>query len=789
MRFLKLYFLFAVAVFFFACSDDDEGPEYMFDREISEYSALYACGSGGTDSTSCFKIRYRYPYHLDDYAGLCVWFGKDIVDDTSKAVSDKQIRDAHDTTNKETYFHKYEKSSRYYDTIDVSNMVAPFIKDGYDTLQVALFSEYTDGGDPGAVQRVVLRFKDIFDPSIVVPDDSVWSKGVLLSWDRPTDQTSFHNPGAATGKIYGYNVVIHAIDRPDEDIRDLKVSVESPAGVDYTGDKIFMRNAQIVHSTKDSVYVKKLERNDKDKNYLRLVVLDGEGYNLQNPKKNHFRMRIEGLRTRSNTNNFEYKVSFSSWDIVGNSSGDDQVSPKNWKGIMTTDSIAPLMPNKIFVEEDSLFPGYAKLDSNNRVRIFWNRGVDPITFKHGITVDSELVIPKKCIPQECYEPVANYIVEYYNKLDKSWSRYSYSDTENRYATRYGRDKNGKFKLDVLDTGSFKGDTIRRVAPGDTIILRVYAVDSSGYKSQELRDTIFVSPGKLGDELKCPAGFVAVSTSDTTSFCMERLEHRGADGKFMTNVLHSEAMDACKEMSASGFEVSLCRERDWELVCLSGGSLSYGVIEEDDSQASDYLFRMCNVSTNDSTIAANIAKRDAGCMNPMGVRDLPGQYQEWVIGRSEDSIAVLKGSSYKIFEGLARESIAYCTNRAFPFYTRPAYTQDTVYLYREGTQVDTAYALDTLRTLFKKLTKSDFKDTLQFYDVIDFNGKVLGTDYSLYVEYKRGGKAWLDSLANGLTYKPTRKEAVFLTGEKRYYREAALFYKSTTIGFRCCAYKK
>lgn len=789
MRLLKLYFLFAVAVFFFACSDDDEGPEYMFDREISEYSVLYECGSGGTDSNSCFKIRYRYPYRLDDYAGLCLWLD-DIIDDTSKAVSDKQIRLAHDTTNKETYFHEYKKTSRYYDTIDVSKMVAPFLKDGYDSLQVALFSEYTDGGDPGAVQHLVLHFKDSFEPSIVVPDDSVWSNGVLLSWDRPTDQTSFHTLGTGTGKIYGYNLVIYAIDRPDEDIRDLKVTVESPAGTDYTGNKIFKRDARI--SMNDSLYVKEIERSDKDKNYLRLVIFDGEGYNLQNPKKNHFRVRIEGLRTRSYLENYEYKIGFSSWDAVGNfsgSEGDTRVNHKNWKGILTTDSIAPLMPNKIFVEEDSLFPGYAKLDSNNRVRIYWNRSVDPITFKHGITIDSELVIPKACNVHECYENVPNYIVEYYNKLDGSWKRYSYSDESNRYATRYGRNKNGKFELDVLDTGSFVGDTIRRVAPGDTVILRILAVDSSGYKSRTLWDSIFVSPGKLGAELKCPKGFVAVSTSDTTSFCMERLEHQDASGKFVTNVLHSEAVAACEAISASGFEVSLCRERDWELACLSGGSLSYGVIEEDDSQASDYLFRMCNVSTNDSAIAADVAKRDAGCMNPMGVRDLPGQYQEWVMGRSKDSVAVLKGSSYKIFEGLDRESIAYCTNRAFPFYTRPAYTQDTVYLYREGTHVDTAYALDTLRTLYKILTKSDFKDTLQFYDVVDFNGKIIGTDYSLYIEYKRGGKAWLDSLANGLTYKPSRKEAVFLTGEKRYYREAASFYKSSTIGFRCCAYKK
>ena len=787
MRFLKLYFLFAVAVFFFACSDDDEGQEFMFDREISEYSVLYECGSGGTDSNSCFKIRYRYPYLLDSYAGLCLWFDTTIVNDTSKAVSDNQIRLAHDTTNEETYFHEYKQSGRYYDTIDVSDKVARYVKEGYDTLQVAMFSEYTDGGDPGAVQHIVLHFKDYFSPSVVVPEDSVWSNGVLLSWDRPTDQTSFHTLGAGTGKIYGYNLIIHAIDRPDEDLRNLKVTVQTPAGIDITGDKLFKRNAQIVHN--DSVYVKEIERSDKDKNYLRLAIFDGEGYNNQNPAKNSFRVIIEGLRTRSTTDNYEYKLGFSSWDIVGNRSGSDQLNPKNWKGIITTDSIAPLMPNKIFVEEDSWFPGYAKLDSNNRVRFYWNRSVDPITFKHGITIDSELVIPKSCRAYECYEPVANYIVEYYNKFDDSWKRNSYSDVENRYGTRYGRNKDGKFKLDVLDTGSFVGDTIRRVAPGDTIILRILSVDSSGYKSETLKDTIFVSPGTLAAELKCPAGFVAVSTSDTTSFCMERLEHRSADGKFVTNVLHSEAVAACEAISASGFEVSLCRERDWELACLSGGSLSYGVIEEDDSEASDYLFRMCNVSTNDSTIAADLAKRDAGCMNPMGVRDLPGQYQEWVMGRSKDSVAVLKGSSYKIFEGLDRESIAYCTNRAFPFYTRPGYTQDTVYLYREGTHVDTAYALDTLRTLYKILTKSDFKDTLQFYDVIDSKGYVIGSDFSLYSEYKKGGKSWLDSLANGLTYKPSRKEAVFLTGEKRYYREAASFYKSPTIGFRCCAYKK
>ena len=786
MRFLKLYFLAALAVFLVACSDDDDGAEFMFDREVSEVSVLYECDSD-TSSEPCFKIRYRYPYRLDDYAGLCVWFGKSIVDDTSKAVSDKQVQMAHDSLNEETYFHEYKKNSRYYDTLDVTAMVSQYIKNGEDTLLVALYSEYSDGGDPGSVQRTVLRFKDNEPPSVVVPEDSVWSKGVMLSWDRPIDQTNMQ--GTGYGKIYGYNIVIYAIDRPEEDLRDLKVTLQAPAGIDYTGDKYYKRGVHIVRNA-DSVYIQEVKSSDKDKNYLRLVVLDGDAYNSEKIAKNHFRLFIEGLRTRSNSEDYEYKVGFSAWDIVGNrsgSEGDSKVSPKDWRGFMTTDSIAPLMPKKIFADDDSLFPGFAKLDSNNRVTVFWSRSVDPLKFNHGIESDSELVISRNCGIQDCYRNVKSYTVEYYNKSNNSWAQYS--DNDNIGATRYKREENGEFKVDVLDTGSFVGYTIRRVPPGDTLILRIHSFDSSGYKSATLEDSIFVSPGALAADLKCPNGFVAVSTSDTTSLCMERFEHRDAKGKFMTNVLHSEAMAACEAISADGFEVSLCRERDWELVCLSGGSLSYGVIEDDDAQASDYLFSICNVSTNDSISAADIAKRDPHCMNPMGVRDLPGQYQEWVRGRSDDTIAILKGSSYKIFQGLDRESVAYCTNRAFPFYTRLGYTQDTVYLYREGTQVDTVYAADTTRTLYKKLTKSDFKDTLQFYDVLDANGKVIGKDYSLYSEYKKGGQAWLDSIANGLQYKPTKVEPVFLTGEKVYNRQAASYYKSSAIGFRCCAYRK
>lgn len=272
--------------------------------------------------------------------------------------------------------------------------------------------------------------------------------------------------------------------------------------------------------------------------------------------------------------------------------------------------------------------------------------------------------------------------------------------------------------------------------------------------------------------------------------MEKFEHRNDSGEFVVNVRHSEAVAACEAVSASGFKVSLCNERDWELVCLSGGSLSYGVLNELSVDASSFLFGYCNVGTNDSISAADISKRNPRCVNPDGIRDLPGQYQEWVIGKSEDTSAVVKGSSFKIYNGLDRESLAYCTNRSFPYFTRPAYSTDTIFLYREGTKVDTLFQADTSRTPYEKkpyLTMKDFKDTLQFFDVLDSNGNSIGTDYALYSEYRKGGDAWLDTLANGLKYVPSEIKVVFLTGEMVPYRLAAFFYKSTTIGFRCCAY--
>lgn len=109
------------------------------------------------------------------------------------------------------------------------------------------------------------------------------------------------------------------------------------------------------------------------------------------------------------------------------------------------------------------------------------------------------------------------------------------------------------------------------------------------------------------------------------------------------------------------------------------------------------------------------------------------------------------------------------------------------MYVNGTTVDTTLTADTTKTLYAILTQKDFKDTLQFFDVKNPETlEVIGEDYALLSEYKKGDSLWLENLAQGLIYEPSRKEVVFLL-KPTSYRAAAAFYKDNSISFRCCAY--
>ena len=174
--FSRLLLLFAFCILAVSCSDEDEGTEFLFDREIMELSVIQGCADEN-DTSACFSVRYRLPIDREDFAYIHVWIDTTVVDDTSKAVSSKQI-------DKATKSIDYSSGTeRVYDTLDLTELVKDYVDQGYDSVQVALFCEYTDG-DPGSVQRVFLHFGDDIPPSRVTVYDSVWTTGALFEWYR-----------------------------------------------------------------------------------------------------------------------------------------------------------------------------------------------------------------------------------------------------------------------------------------------------------------------------------------------------------------------------------------------------------------------------------------------------------------------------------------------------------------------------------------------------------------------------------------------------------------------------
>jgi hypothetical protein len=195
MRFFKFLMLPLLASLLFACSDDDDGTDYPFDREVMEMGTILTCDSKADKGDSCYKVRFRYPMSKEKLESIYLWLGTDVVDDTSKSVSSSDL-DKSDTVVKYS-----SKKNKEFDTIDVTSKIKKMLKKrSYDTLQVAVFCKYSKG-DPGIVQRTFFYLTDHQEPSLVSVRDSVWTFGAWLEWTRPTDQRNFHFPSDISGPI------------------------------------------------------------------------------------------------------------------------------------------------------------------------------------------------------------------------------------------------------------------------------------------------------------------------------------------------------------------------------------------------------------------------------------------------------------------------------------------------------------------------------------------------------------------------------------------------------------
>ncbi len=721
-----------------ACSNDNSSPTYPFERTISEVAVAKTC-------KDCYILRWKHPIEKKDLQNYYVWLDTTVVKDSVQSISQTQIKEASASI---AYSGKGEG-----DSLDLSKLISKYLE--RDSLHIAIWANYA-GNERGAVMHLYAYFGDDVPPSTVYFIDSTAAKSIWINWIRPTDQQDFYYPEDVSGPILGYDISVEAMDK-NENIRNVHVQASlSEQPINSSDLKLFYK----FRKKGRSVVLE--EDQNQNQSFLRFVILDRNGFEINNTLANSWKVEISDLKPEK-----YYKITILAYDSAGN-----QSKPES-KIVSTTDTIPPLIANKFWLYADS-GDGLPRLDSN-RLILFWPRSVDPFESPTPIQLDSSLRIPSG---YQKYREVRKYLIE--QKNGENWEPIArdFVVLEDYYNVRY-KLENNSMKLD--SDGEFISDTLRWILPGDTITLRIRAIDNSGYYSNAWIKTIVVSKGELW-KYKCPQNFVPIKM-DSSVFCMEKLQHN-TEGKFEKNILYEKAKKECEALS-----FRLCTELEWNAACTDGGS-RYGVIEERNFNPNIFLYGYCGVGTGDSVSANNIAKRNKICANRNGVRDLPGQLQEWVTSKGDSGeVPLIKGSSYANFEGASRVELAQCKNRFAPTRIRPKYTTDTAFLYRSGSRIDTLLSRDTTRTLHDILDPSKFEGTILFYSLTDSDGNSLGTDYVDQKEYNnRGGDRYLDVVWQGLKYEgPIEKRKALILGTETI--NAQKFFLDPTVGFRCCVNSK
>jgi hypothetical protein len=734
----KFLVIFALLILF-ACSDENNNPTWPFERSVLEISIA--------KRPSHYLLTWRHPIERRDLQSYYIWIDTTVVKDYHQNISLSQMSLASEIIP--------YNSAGDSDSLDLTSFISEFLE--RDSLHIAIWAVYS-GKEQGAVQHKYIYFGDDIPPYPIVHfSDSSSSNVIWIDWMRPKDQRDFYSPEIIDGPIAGYNITVQA-KNSSEDIRSagLKISLDGKT-ISTENIKRFQRFRK-----KGREVVLENVANTEPK-LLKFAVIDGKGFDAANPQANNWKMEISGLKPER-----DYRILIVAYDSAGNQSGSEEIENGTYRS--TTDAIPPLIAKKFWLYQDP-GDGLPRLDSN-RLILFWPRSVDPLRESTGITIDSELHIPASCYSGSCYREVKGYLVEQWN--GKDWK--IISDIKNGYA----RHSLQNDSMIIKEDGNFVSDTLRWISPGDAIILRMRAVDSSGAYSEAWTSTITTSKGELW-QYKCPPEFAPVKNNSDV-FCMEKLQHISKD-TFEINVLYRDAKKSCENL---GYH--LCTEEERNAACTSRGSL-YGVIEENDFKVSNFLKEYCGVGTGDWESANKLEKRNKICASPDGIRDLPGQLQEWVVGKSDSGeVPLLKGSSYAIFEGVSRVDLAQCKNRFTPTRIRAKYTTDSVYLYRSGSRIDTLLTRDSLRTIYAILPPSSFKDTLLVYTLKSKNGDLLGFDYVDKKEYrKRGGDEWLKELWKGLKYEPKEERQVLILGTESI--NATNFFLDPTVGFRCCTVSK
>ncbi|MGL1901291.1 MAG: hypothetical protein OCC49_04075 [Fibrobacterales bacterium] len=648
---------------------------------------------------------------------------------------------------------------------------------------VTLWAEVSDGELGGEPVYTVVYTSDVIMPEIVIPQVSVYEDYFEMNWIRPTDVFDVYLPQNDSGIIIGYDIKLYSLDSSELDAINSSLQL-SQLTVTFNGDTLTkygpgdnvtqtpaVRMGQFYSNELDSIDV--IYDWEKYVSGTRFFFfIEDRGRRVKNSsKKDVYSMTFRGLRPETS-----YKLeNFTAYDASGNPAVIDSLF------ITLTDSTKP----ESITGDSIAFIG----DSSSAV-IYWNAPDD--------------LLNDNCVPGS---ETNNCDIIYYDLLVFTIDSDSSGISRTLNESYIGFAKSDLNRYHEENTDIFS-DTLQELIPGRKLIVGIVATDASRYKSDTVfTDTIFYSY-KTADTARCSAGMIPIQidslSSDSLgidSYCIDQFEHQDSMG-FITAVTGYEAEQACSALSSEHY---LCREREWYRACTGGGMHEYGTI----SDATFYLEEHCNIGT---ARAENINDRSVNCITAEGVRDLPGQLQEWVALDDSARIAtlaetgvgyVLKGASYKQIQEAAsfEEKFRYatCDNSAIPSEERLNVLRDTV-----GYFNNTIYSMEQIDTMngarensrIFTLESLSSTDSL-FLDSIALLAKVVtvheyehtntvpgDTNEIVLIEHK-GDEEIADSLTlygNRVFQYRSSFHGFYLGTQKRY---GISLYNDSSISFRCC----
>ncbi len=787
LNLFKLILLVSIFGILIACGTVNETQDRPFDAKVSQFQVFK--DSVEIDSTTKefqYFIKWRKPYSAYPVGAYYIWVNDSLVtSEVSSKLFEADIVHTPETTDSIISVNIHQQVLDEIESDELNN-------ERKLKLNITIWADLTKGpnntSEPTDGEPVysIVRFIDTDPPLFAIPEIDVLENQFILTWQRPKDIVDFYQSEADTGIIFGYDLKIYALDtasngllRSSFNTDDVTLTLNGEViPIEFYGKKITNVNNVLQISDLSS------ESLNNPESKLFFVVKDSARFNTVTESANTYQLTVTGLKSES-----AFKIEdFNVYDVAGNATTIDSLFVKltdDSKPVSALNSTAQFILDSTTAEISWDIPEQLKNGLCNPLN------VDSLCdiFFYDIQIQELLVSTGN---DTTYPIAQQYIGFSISEFKKYFDNLSFEDS-----------------TFSIQSARFT-DTIGNIVPGKELRVAIVATDASGHKS----DTVFIDVPvySYGDTtvVHCPVNMVPIVNQDSSAvpmaYCIEQFEHRDLLDDFVISVTAEEAVAACAAVNPLDtlFDYHLCTEREWYRACSgkTGVTREYGAI----SPSAFYLEEFCNIGTDSAHI---FEERREECITAEGVRDLPGQLQEWVaLADTSRYIAVdqlsvgyaVKGASYAQVDNLTdfedKFKYATCDNISVPGELRPIYILNEIMVYNKA--VYTQIQLDTLfKDSIPTVTRYQI-DALSRRDSIELDSLALFSNIEqigIYTNTPDTIQMPLQLDSNGIAL-----DSIVLNGDELYIKINTLngynagnekvydlmSYKKPFLSFRCCA---